>query len=407
MTAEKKRGILFAFVYTITAVALLFGIYAVYNLIAVQKPWTIGVVYASKLEANDQQVPIVTVKVSSNQNNNGQDLYEIQFNSYTDSEGNGVAGFGIQAVGRNWEIYNFDPNSPYDCWSSGVQRLDELSRRLDSGDKVLMQNNTFMFGDVYLYYTGDNGVIHYSISDSDLDDYLLIDIDGQSYRLVLKEYTYTTSSGALWWQKTETHTARYSWFEVFDYIIGSALENSGSAQGYEEYPLSLMDLAHYFTVEYKDEDDQYHPMADTAENRTYLTIQCDYALDGATELSDSMFNIVANSTTWSYYNNTSVSDYWLATTEEFTLDESMLNYIYYDSYEGYYLTLDAKLENYLKTAKESVKVVINIDRKTDYTLSGIDLNNFTFNISSFEILNAPSDFEILNQGDIEVTYGTN
>lgn len=407
MTPEKKRGILFAFVYTITAVALLFGIYAVYNLIAVQKPWTIGVVYASKLEANDQQVPIVTVKVSSNQNNNGQDLYEIQFNSYTDSEGNGVAGFGIQAVGRNWEIYNFDPNSPYDCWSSGVQRLDELSRRLDSGEKVLMQNNTFMFGDVYLYYTGDNGVIHYSISDSDLDDYLLIDIDGQSYRLVLKEYTYTTTRGALWWQKTETHTARYSWFEVFDYIIGSALENSGSAQGYEEYPLSLMDLAHYFTVEYKDEDDQYHPMADTAENRTYLTIQCEYDLDGATELSDSMFNIVANSTTWSYYNNTSVSDYWLATTKEFTLDESMLNYIYYSSYDGYYLTLDAKLENYLKTAKESVKVVIDIDKKTDYTLSGIDLKNFTFNISSFEILNAPSDFEILNQGDIEVTYGTN
>lgn len=407
MTAEKKRGVLFALIYIITSVALLFGVYAVYNLIAVQKPWTIGVVYASKLEADDKQVPIVTVKVSSNQNNNGQDLYEIQFNSYTDSEGNGVAGFGIQAVGRNWEIYNFDPNSPYDCWSSGVQRLDELSRRLDSGEKVLMQNNTFMFGDVYLYYTGDNGVIHYSISDSDLDDYLLIDIDGQSYRLVLKEYTYTTTRGALWWQKTETHTARYSWFEVFDYIIGSALENSGSAQGYEEYPLSLMDLAHYFTVEYKDEDDQYHPMADTAENRTYLTIQCEYDLDGATELSDSMFNIVANSTTWSYYNNTSVSDYWLATTEEFTLDESMLNYIYYDSYEGYYLTLDAKLENYLKTANESVKVVIDIDQKTDYTLSGIDLKNFTFNISSFEILNAPSDFEMLNQGDIEVTYGTN
>ena len=407
MTVDKKRGILFAFVYIVTAVALLFGVYAVYNLIAVQKPWTLGVVYASKLEVNDQQVPIVTVKVSSNQNNNGQDLYEIQFNSYTDSEGNGIAGFGIQAVGHNWEIYNFDPNSSYDCWSSGVQRLDELSRRLDSGEKVLMQNNTFMFGDVYLYYTGDNGVIHYSISDSDLDDYLLIDIDGQSYRLVLKEYTYTTTRGALWWQKTETHTARYSWFEVFDYIIGSALENSGSAQGYEEYPLSLMDLAHYFTVEYKDEDDQYHPMADTAENRTYLTIQCDYSLDGATELSDSMFNLVANSTTWSYYNNTSVSDYWLATTEEFTLDESMLNYIYYYSYEGYYLTLDAKLENYLKTAKESVKVVIDISEKTDYILSGIDLNNFTFNISSFEILNAPSNFEIFNQGDIEVTYGTN
>ena len=85
----------------------------------------------------------------------------------------------------------------------------------------------------------------------------------------------------------------------------------------------------------------------------------------------------------------------------------MLNYIYYSSYDGYYLTLDAKLENYLKTAKESVKVVIDIDKKTDYTLSGIDLKNFTFNISSFEILNAPSDFEILNQGDIEVTYGAN
>lgn len=404
MTVDKKRGILFAFVYIITAVALLFGVYAVYNLIAVQKPWTLGVVYASKLEANDQQVPIVTVKVSSNQNNNGQDLYEIQFNSYTDSEGNGIAGFGIQAVGHNWEIYNIDQYSSFNYLSG--DRMFELANRLNSGERFLKQNETYIFGDIYIYYTGDNGVIYYSISDSELDDYLLIDVDGQSYRLVLKEYTYTTTSGALWWQKTETHTARYSWFEVFDYIIGSALDNSGSAQGYEEYPLSLMDLAHYFTVEYKDEDDQYHPMADTAENRTYLTIQCDYSLDGATELSDSMFNLVANSTTWSYFNNTSVSDYWMATTEEFTLDESMLNYIYYDSYDGYYLTLDAKLENYLKTAKESVNVVIDLAEKTDYTLSGIDLKNFTFNISSFTILNAPSDFDILNQGNIEVTYGS-
>lgn len=404
MTPEKKRGILFAFIYIITAVALLFGIYAVYNLIAVQKPWTLGVVYASKLEANDQQVPIVTVKVSSNQNNNGQDLYEIQFNSYTDSEGNGIAGFGIQAVGRNWAIYNIDQYSSFDYLSG--DRMFELVDRLNSGERFLKQNETYIFGDVYLYYTGDNGIIHYSISDTDLDDYLLIDIDGQSYRLVLKDYTYTTTSGALWWKDTETHTARYSWFEVFDRIIDSALENSGPAKEYSEYPLSLMDLSNYFTVEYKDEDDQYHPMENTAENRTYLTIQCDYALDGATELSDSMFNIVANSTTWSYYNDTSVSDYWLATTEEFTLDESMLNYIYYSSYDGYYLTLDAKLENYLKTAKESVKVVIDIDKKTDYTLSGIDLKNFTFNISSFEILNAPSDFEILNQRDVEVTYGS-
>ena len=405
MTAEKKRGILFAFVYITTAVALLFGVYAVYNLIAVQKPWTLGVVYASKLEANDQQVPIVTVKVSSNQNNNGQDLYEIQFNSYTDSEGNGIAGFGIQAVGRNWAIYNIDQYSSFDYLSG--DRMFELVDRLNSGERFLKQNETYIFGDIYLYYTGDNGIIYYSLSDSDLDDYLLIDIGGQAYRLVLKDYTYTTTSGALWWKDTETHTARYSWFEVFDRIIDSALKDSGPAQGYAEYPLSLMDLSHYFTVEYKDEDDQYHPMADTAENRTYLTIQCEYDLDGATELSDSMFNIVANSTTWSYFNNTSVSDYWMATTEEFTLDESMLNYIYYSSYDGYYLTLDVKLENYLKTAKESVKVVIDIDKKTDYTLSGIDLKNFTFNISSFEILNAPSDFEILNQGDIEVTYGAN
>lgn len=405
MIPEKKRGILFAFVYIITAVALLLGVYAVYNLIAVQKPWTLGVVYASKLEANDQQVPIVTVKVSSNQNNNGQDLYEIQFNSYTDSEGNGIAGFGIQAVGRNWAIYNIDQYSSFNYLSGG--RSFELANRLNSGESFLKQNETYIFGDVYLYYTGDNGVIYYSLSDSDLDDYLLIDIDGQSFRLVLKDYTYTTTSGALWWQKTETHTARYSWFEVFDRIVDSALKDSGPAQGYAEYPLSLMDLSNYFTVEYKDEDDQYHPMADTAENRTYLTIQCEYELDGATELSDSMFNLVANSTTWSYYNDTSVSDYWQANIQEFTLDESMLNYIYYDSYDGYYLTLDAKLENYLKTAKESVKVVIDIDKKTDYTLSGIDLKNFTFNISSFEILNAPSDFEILNQGDIEVTYGAN
>ena len=66
MTAEKKRGILLGIIYLITAVAVLFGAFAVYNLALVQKPWTLTTTYLSTLNLDASKSPIISVNIKSN-----------------------------------------------------------------------------------------------------------------------------------------------------------------------------------------------------------------------------------------------------------------------------------------------------------------------------------------------------
>ena len=401
MTSEKKRGIFFSIVYFVTAIMLALGVYAVYNLIVVQRPWTLGVTYAGMISTDDTQANIVDVNIKSNSNNNGEILYEIQFNSYTDTDGSGIAGFGIQVVGSDYELYNYA-----DIFTTaGSVDYDVAQKKYD---RVLNQNYSYIFGDVYLYYTGDNGIVYRSLNVSDLDDYLLIDIDGMYYRLVLNDYAVKTTTGALWWEEEKTTYFQYSWFDVFDYIIQSALDTSATGV-YEEFALPLFDLSDFLTIEYKDEDGQYKQMPETAENRNYMTIQVSYDLDGAVETSDSMFKMVGSSSTWSYYNEDYIKDYWQATTS-MTIDDSMLNYTYNELYDSYFLTLDPNFVEYLRNLKSEINVSLDLSNKVEYDYKGIDLQYFDFNIASFEITNAPSDFIMIHQDycDIvpEVSYGS-
>lgn len=401
MTAENKRGILLSIVYIITAIMLALGVYSVYNLIAVQKPWTLGVTYAGAISTDDTQANIIDVNIKSNANNNGEVLYEIQFNSYTDTDGSGIAGFGIQVVGSDYALYNMS-----DLFNNtGLVNFESAQKKYD---RMLNQNSSYIFGDVYLYYTGDNGKVYRSLNVSELDDYLLIDIDGAYYRLVLNDYPVTTTSGTLWWEKEEVTYVQYSWFDVFDYIIQSALSNSAT-EVYEKFALPLFDLSDFLKIEYKDEDGQYKQMLDTAENRNYMTIQVTYDKDGAVETSDSMFNMVGSSSTWSYYNEDYIKDYWQATSS-ITITDSMLNYTYNDLYEAYFLTLDPTFVEYLQNSKNEINITLDLSNKVAIDYAGIDLQYFDFNIKSFEIINAPSDFIIIHQDyceiEPEVTYGS-
>ena len=381
--------------YILTSFALLVSAFVIYNIVTREKPWTIGVTYATKLTANDNQVNICTVTVHDNSNNNGQALYELQFNSYTDSDGTGVNGFGIQAVG-DWSVWNADKtyeNYIFDLTNPEIHTISEDSRHLT-------QNNSFIFGDVYLYYTGDDGTIYYTLDERDLDNYLLIDIDGQFYRLTLKKYSYTAQKDGFWnelFGRTESRTTTYGWFEVFDVIIKSAVSHSGD-QDYEEFPLSLLDLSRFFDVEVKNESGQYVPVPDTSENRTYLTIQVEYSKDGVTEASDSKFHQIANSTTWNYYEDLNLNDYWNAYSD-IEIDERYINAVFNSTENAYYLTIDEAFSNYLDTLQMS-KIEVNINlNNLNYDVYAIDLQNFDFNMESFTIIG--TDLEDLEFYNIE------
>lgn len=391
-------------IYILTAFALLVSAFVIYNIITKEKPWTLGVTYASLLTSNDNQVSICTVSIKDNSNNNGQSLYEIQWNSYTDTDGSGISGFGIQAVGCDWTVLNGDINSEYYMFNNLA-----LESAYNNYSRMLAQNSSLIFGDIYLYYTGDNGQVYYSLSSDDLDNYLLIDIDGQFYRLTLKEYTYTAQKDGFWnelFNRTETRTTTYSWFEVFDYIIESAINASGSTE-FSEFPLALFDLSKYFDIEYKDDNGQYHSLPNTSENRNYLTIQVNYEKDGATEASDSTFKQIAYSTSWNYYSDFELDNYWNAYSE-IVITEDYVNAVYNQLENSYYLTIDEKFANYLSRLKMSnISIILNLDN-LDYEVYGIDLQYFNFNMESFTINSSTiSELEIYNQENCPVELQLN
>ena len=110
---NKPQKIFMIILYCLTAVATLVGTFVIYYMATVAKPWTLSVTYADTLNVTEGKPPIINVDIHSNENNNGKPVYDLRINSYTDSEGNGVAGFGIQCVG-NWKIIN---NSDYEKYS--------------------------------------------------------------------------------------------------------------------------------------------------------------------------------------------------------------------------------------------------------------------------------------------------
>ena len=411
---NKSQKVFMIIVFCLTGISLLFGGFALYNIISVEKPWTIGVAYASKIEVNENSVPIVNIKIYENKNGNGETVYDMQFNSYTDTKNQGIAGFGIQCVG-DYAVFNrsgIKDNTVPTAFTSIFNTSDTndytdyINKVKDL--KVKRLNKSTIYGDFHLYYTGDNGVTYHTLPDSKVDNFLLITISGSNYKLTLKDYSYTYEDKNAWQEfwglkgKTVEVKTAFTWYEVFQHTMNSAKDNSGTVE-FEEYSLSLFDLSDYLDIQYMDDNGQYHNMAETTENRTYLTIPVTYSAKGATQASDSLFKQIASSPTWSYYSDTDIENYWNAYAE-LSLTEANVNFVYNEAESAYYITLDEKFSEYLK-GLSNAEISINLDLTAlDFEIYGIDLQNFSFDIEAFEISTTLTEnFKIYNSNACSVT----
>lgn len=392
--------------YCLTAISFVVSGFVIYQLATIKKPFTIGVTYADKLSYDESQRSIANVKINSNDNNNGLAVYDLQFSSYTDTEGNGVTSFGIQCTG-DWEIHSFDYLA-----EQMIDNLEEVEKyKADQtakyGNSIKTLENSFVFGNFHFYYTGDNGVTYTVLSEDMIDNYLLIDIDGEFYRLVLNTYTTHTVHYSNWWNKLwgiksyKEVEVEYSWYHLFDYIMNSALKNSGT-EDFSEFPLALLDCSEFIKVEKLDSNGQYYELENTAEIRNYLIIPVEYTKDGALDTSDSLFKMVNSSTSWSYYGQTDVKEYWNAYSE-LLITEKNLNFVYNSEFDKYYITIDNDFSKYLdKLSNTEISICIDLDN-IDFDIYALDLQNFTFDIKSFVISSEiAQDFTIYNQSACEI-----
>lgn len=396
--------------YILTFIVAVLGMFAIVTMFNVKKPFTLGVTYADKLDKEDGgKVPIFNVTVHENKNNNGLVVYDMQINSYTDHQGNGIAGFGIQSIG-NYHIINNSGIEKYQFISSLARKDADLQKLKDEYGNMFMSNDSGIFGDFYTYYTGDDGLIYTLSSVEDIPDYMLISIEDNYYRITLKEYEVSVINDDPWaflpWIPSEkVITCQFSWFEVFDMVISSAMNSSAKVE-YEEFKLNLFDLSDFITIEYLDSTGKYQPLKETTENRNYFTIYVNYNLNGLKDSSDSLFKMVYGSADYDYDNVVGVKDY-DNVISRIIIGSKKLNYKLIDGV--HYAYLDADFANYLASLK-SCEILVNLDfTSLDFVVFGIDLSNFYFLKEDIEIKHSlgGNPFVLLNKGLCPVNININ
>lgn len=382
---ETPQKIFFYILFALTAVASALGVFAVYGFINVAKPKTLGVSYATVLNTTSGETPICEVNIFANKNNNGLELYEIKFNSYTDAEGSWVKGFGIQVPSNDWGatlVTNIDKDWHFQPL---IYKTTETTKEL------------VVYGD-YSFYQSDNlGASSYKLV-GNIGNNLYIDIEGAFYQIVLNSYEYETSKST-WYggTKYEKHTAQYTWFELFRYIVDSVSKSSEAIDN-TTYSIDLLDCAKYYHLLYQDDKGQYHPLPEVTDLKNYLQVKVNYHANGITDASQSMFGQVEYSPTWNYWDGTDVEDFWSVVTPMYITED---NISIVEAYGNQYISINSDFASYLK-GLNNAEIYVNIDLDNiNTTVSGILMDNFTFKTKEFNISSSTSQqFEILNPNTI-------
>ena len=277
---ETKQKIFMGVMYALASISAIVILLVVYNIIAKEKPQTLGTVYANTLSCSDEDINIAEVKIHANENNNGQACYEILWNGYTDYLGSAIKGFGMQSPIKDdysGKTYNINGEQFY----------------------------TYI-DNVTLYNTDDNSKSSYVVND--IPNELYIDIDGKFYKIVFETFTYklpdTSFIGSLL-GRTKEYSDKYNFYTLFDYILEASLSDSAKHDN-GEYSIALLDLSKYIKFYYQDDDTQYKPLDEASTMYEFLKIKVTYSKDGLTEASQSMFKQYQGNSSWNYYNNTDV-----------------------------------------------------------------------------------------------------
>ncbi len=395
---NKPQKILMILMYILGGLSLLVGSFVIYNLVNFAKPQTLGVTYASTLNSSSGKEPICTVNIWSNENNNGQQMYEILWNSYTDADGQGIKGFGMQVVGDYVVINAADiyGDRDEDYW----EKLGKATEFKNGFSK----EGTLAYGDWYFYNTDDLGESSYMLPFDKIGNNLYISIEDKFYQIRLTNYTYNVDKTVwLFWNKREEHSASQTFFELTDFVFHSALQDSARHEN-STYYINFLECSAFYEILYKDEKGQYHEMPDTTDLKNYLQVKVNYHKDGITSATDSMFKQIGYSTTWSFFNNDNLKKYWNAY-GEIKITEKQINSIYNKERNSYYVTIDEKFAKYLENANMAEIIVdINLDN-LNYDIYGIDLKFFTFDMKQFEITstkNTAETFVLYNSGNTNI-----
>lgn len=383
---NKTEKIIMSIVYGLTAISLIIISFVIYNIIAKEKPQTLGTVYISSLTCSDEDINIVEVKIHSNENGNGVSCYEVLWNGYTDYQGKAIKGFGIQSTELpKAHDYNMCPDGSF------------AFNYVQSPYITEFPNST-------MYTTDDLGLSYYV--PSGMPNELYFDIDGKMYKYQFKTFEREIYSTNGWnffnqvFQIKTTEKVSFNYYTLFNSIVNSALTESAKEE-YLEFAMNMFDLSPYVEIYYQDEDTQYKPLSKTSTMYKLFKIKITYSKDGLTDVSQSIFKQLKGNSSWDFYSNTDVKEYWNAYSS-IVLTENNLNYVYDESESSYYAVIDENFAEYLSSLSYA-EIIFDLDFTVlDFDVYAIDLKNFDFDVKNIDIQSNNEDFVVYNQAYCEI-----
>lgn len=379
---NKGQKILMSVAYVLTGFALLVISFVLFNIVQREKPKTLGTIYAGTLTCSSEDVNIIEVNIYSNENKNGQVCYEVLWNGYTDYLGREIKGFGMQSsVLPKSHNYSMVPE-------------DSIFLVADAESPYIVN-----FPEATMYNTDDLGLSSHVIAD--MPNELYFDIDGKMFKYEFQTFNREVYSTKGWnffnavFDITTTEKISFNYNTLFNVIVRSALTDSAK-ENYSEFAINMLDLDQYLKILYLDDNNQYQPLPKTSSMYKLFKVKVNFSKDGMTDVNQSLFKQFKGSSSWDYYSKTGVEEYWNAYTE-LVLTENNINFVYNEVESSYCVILDEKFSNYLDGLKNAeISIVLDLSA-LDFKVYGIDLKNFNFRISDFEILsNSFDNFKIYN-----------
>ena len=376
----------------IAGISLLFGLWVVYYISNNRVPETLGTTYLDLLPIEEGDVPICTVNIFDNSKNSGQKLYEVIFNGYTDVENKAVKGYGIQVVG-DYDLINRKS-------SCSFEEYLELENRMET-EGYLEIGGTGLVGSVYTYNSDDLGISSYL---GEMPTKLFVQIDGTNYLMEFEDYSYKVPKGSNAFTKAfnelfgryKNAYASYTFLDLFDLIVQSALSNSAQ-EDFAQFSIPMLDCSEMIRLRVLNEDGQYVDLDSTSMDYDFLKVHINYSKDGALNASESLFHQVANESSWSYFNSFETEDYWNSYSVV-TITETDVCFVESTYYEGqYYIALTEEYADYLNTLTNvEINVDINLDN-ISREICGIDMTNFNFDFDNFTITSSDTQtFDVIN-----------
>ncbi len=365
MEVGKKIVNILLIILTIIAMIAI-GLFAYFKLFI--KETTVGINYISDqapvdiLEIKDKQELseaeieyyenryLFHANVLDNANKNGEELYEMKLNYFTDYslEHTACRSTGMQHLGS------------YNLVFGNSKTEEEIQEYVNSG---------FTYYDTTNMTTWNGGNLATQLN---RNAKLIIKIDNKPYQIQL---TGTTTSTEGWLIKYEV-TYYYFWAAVFGDVMNAVKTNS---RGYGDYYITL-NLSKYFTVYAFDEaKGKFVEDNITDQIFNYAVLKFHYEANGVTRASQSLFGqINCNS---KYGEDTSIDTTYWQERIVYTLTEKDLLFRTSEVYEGEVAYLSVATKETLSKmprAEINIKIDVNSSYFTDNEINfiGFDFNAF-------------------------------